>query len=277
MNKKIQTVAIVTSNLSSTGSVILERAASRSGFTPVMCLAGNDDTARIVDSCDAVIYRRSPKTVAVYERLYTQITNESHKLSLKHSLEAFGKCDSYEKLVAASVSMPVSSVVTELTEPPFLPGVLKPNVGNKGTGVILIGTSEQYRTSVMQYINDDEKCLYQEYIEESKGTDKRIIVCDQKVVTAMRRVAKPGEFRANIHLGASAEAYEPSAEERLLAIKAVQALGLPYGGVDMIDSKKGPLVLEVNPSPGFSISKVTGVDIAEAIIKCVGNEGKSKQ
>lgn len=273
MTTKTKSVAIVTSSLISTGSLLLEQVCRNLGYEPLMVLAQDDDAARVIDSADAVIYRRSPKRVADYEALYPKITHPAHKEQLLISLEAFNKCDSYVLLDAAHIPMPSSHIITTVGEPTFLPGVLKAPIGNKGIGVSLVTTAQEYKQTVADLLEAEGRCLYQEYIEESKGTDKRIIVCGDRAITSMKRIAKEGEFRANIHLGASAEAYEPTEQERHVAIDAVKALRLPYGGVDIIDSARGPLVLEVNSSPGFAISKITGIDIAAQIIEEVVKRG----
>lgn len=275
MSTKTKSVAIVTSSLISSGSLLLEQTCRELGYEPVMVLAQDPEAAHMITDADAVIYRRSPKKVADYEALYPKITHPEHKRQLLYSLEAFNKCDSYLLLDAAHVPMPKSEIITSVDEPPFLPGVLKAPVGNKGIGVSLVTTVEDYKNTVAELLEAEGQCLYQEYIEESKGTDTRIIVCGDRVVTSMKRIAKAGEFRANIHLGASAVAYEPTQQECQIAIDAVKALHLPYGGADIIDSANGPLVLEVNSSPGFAISKITGVDIAAKIIKQVVGEESS--
>ena len=109
--------------------------------------------------------------------------------------------------------------------------------------------------------------LIQEYIKEAKGTDIRAFVVDGKVVGAMKRTAKEGEFRSNLHRGGTAEIIKLSRKERETAVKAARELGLTVCGVDMMPSDRGPLVLEVNSSPGLEgIETATGKDIASEII-----------
>jgi ribosomal protein S6--L-glutamate ligase len=110
--------------------------------------------------------------------------------------------------------------------------------------------------------------LVQQYIKESKGQDIRCFVVGDQVVASMERVAQEGEFRANIHLGATARAIEVSAEERDLAIKATKIMGLEVAGVDMVRSNSGAKILEVNSSPGLEgIEGATGIDIAGKMIE----------
>jgi ribosomal protein S6--L-glutamate ligase len=110
--------------------------------------------------------------------------------------------------------------------------------------------------------------LVQQYIKESKGQDIRCFVVGDEVVASMERIAQEGEFRANIHLGATARAVEISDEERRVAIAATKILGLEVAGVDMVRSNSGPKILEINSSPGLEgIEGATGIDVAEKMIE----------
>lgn len=148
------------------------------------------------------------------------------------------------------------------------PLVLKLLEGTQGLGVVLAETKNA-ATSVLEAFNGlGARVIAQEYIEEAKGADIRAFVIDGKVVGAMKRQGKEGEFRSNLHRGGSATIVELSDEEEKAALKATKALGLAVAGVDMIQSKKGPLVLEVNSSPGLEgIEKATKKNIAKAIIR----------
>ena len=109
-----------------------------------------------------------------------------------------------------------------------------------------------------------------EFIKEAKGADIRAFVVDGEVVGAMKRQGKPGEFRSNLHRGGSSQSIELSVEEKYTAILAAKAVGLGIAGVDMLQSERGPLVLEVNSSPGLKgIESATGVDIAGKIISYI--------
>jgi len=110
--------------------------------------------------------------------------------------------------------------------------------------------------------------LVQEFIAEAGGADLRCFVVGGKIVAAMRRQAPEGEFRANLHRGGSATAVTLSAEEKRTALKAARAIGLDVAGVDLLRSQRGPLVLEVNASPGLEgIEAATGVDVAASVIR----------
>ena len=117
----------------------------------------------------------------------------------------------------------------------------------------------------------------QEFIKEANGQDIRCFVVNGKVVASMQRQAEKGEFRANIHQGGSASSIKITSKERKLAIKAARILDLPVAGVDIIRSNKGPLLLEVNSSPGLeAIESATGLDIANIMIEAIEKKLKFK-
>ena len=119
--------------------------------------------------------------------------------------------------------------------------------------------------------------LVQEFIKEANGQDIRCFVVNGKVVASMQRQAEKGEFRANIHQGGSASSIKITSKERKLAIKAARILDLPVAGVDIIRSNKGPLLLEVNSSPGLeAIESATGLDIANIMIEAIEKKLKFK-
>jgi len=150
------------------------------------------------------------------------------------------------------------------------PVVLKLLEGTQGLGVILADTANS-AGSVMEAFNGIEtRIIVQEFIKEAGGADIRAFVVDGKVVGAMKRQGKEGEFRSNLHRGGSANIIELSEDEEQTALIAVKAMGLGVAGVDMLQSDSGPLVLEVNSSPGLEgIEKATGTDIAKKIIRYV--------
>lgn len=189
------------------------------------------------------------------------------KKQLQDCLDTFDKCISYVKLKSMSISQPLSEVRTVAGEITDLPVVIKPPIGNQGNGVELIKTKDDFINLEREYFEKYGRLLIQAYIPESKGSDKRLIIVDDECVASMKRTASSGDFRANLHQGGSAVSYEPNTEEVKLAVGACSALGIRFAGVDIIDSQKGPLVLEVNPSPGFGISDIVGFDVAEAVIK----------
>ena len=160
----------------------------------------------------------------------------------------------------------LEAAVAELGDYPF---ILKPFYGTHGRGVMLLDTPASLTSAV------DALCeLHQDYViqpfigENATGIDIRILVVGGEVITGMQRRAPGGEFRANIHRGASGEAVTLSDDEKSLAIEATAALELDIAGVDMLQTAEGPVILEVNPSPGFEeLETVTGINIAAAIIK----------
>ena len=159
----------------------------------------------------------------------------------------------------------------EMAEGP--PVVVKLLQGTQGIGVVLAET-EQAASSVIEAFHGlDENILIQKFIKEAKGADIRAFVVGTQVVAAMKRQAAGGEFRSNIHRGGSATVAKLSAEYRRTALSAARALGLRVAGVDLIESAEGPMVMEVNSSPGLEgISKATGVDVAAEIVQLIERE-----
>ncbi|HBB02378.1 MAG: ribosomal protein S6 modification protein, ribosomal protein S6 modification protein [Candidatus Peregrinibacteria bacterium GW2011_GWF2_38_29] len=157
------------------------------------------------------------------------------------------------------------------------PVILKTPFGSYGSGVV-IAESKRAVMSALSFLwkqSGVNIILLQEYMKESKGKDVRVFVVGNKVVATMIRSAKKGEFRSNIELGGKGEKTVLTKREIDVAIKSVKVLKLEIGGVDIIRSKKGPLVLEVNANPGFkSLEEVTGVDVAKAIVEYAVEKAK---
>ncbi len=150
------------------------------------------------------------------------------------------------------------------------PCVIKLLEGTQGIGVILAENQKAAKSVIEAFLKLDASILVQEFIKESKGADIRVFVVDGQVIGAMKRQAKEGEFRSNLHRGGSATVIQLSSEERATAIKAAKKLGLNIAGVDLLQSDRGPLVMEVNSSPGLEgIEGATGIDIAGKIIEYV--------
>ena len=148
--------------------------------------------------------------------------------------------------------------------------VIKLLEGTQGVGVVLAETKNAAESVIEAFNGLQARVIVQEFIKEAKGADIRAFVVDGHVVGAMKRQGKEGEFRSNLHRGGSAEAIELSDEEEIAAVKATKAMGLGVAGVDMIQSSRGPLILEVNSSPGLEgIEKATGKDIAKTIIRYI--------
>lgn len=150
------------------------------------------------------------------------------------------------------------------------PVILKLLEGTQGLGVVL-AENETAAESVLEAFNGlKARVIVQEFIKEAKGADIRAFVVDGEVVGAMKRQGKEGEFRSNLHRGGSSSSIELTEEEKEIAIRAAKAVGLGIAGVDMLQSERGPLVLEVNSSPGLEgIERTTHSDIAGKIIEYI--------
>ncbi len=148
--------------------------------------------------------------------------------------------------------------------------------GSQGKGVVLADTNKAAETVIDAFREMNGNFLVQEFIKEAAGTDIRCFVVGNQVVAAMMRQARKGEFRANLHQGGTAEKIRISSQERDMAARATRAMGLNVSGVDLLRSKRGPLVIEVNSSPGLEgIEKITGVDVAGLIIEYIEKKCKA--
>lgn len=157
------------------------------------------------------------------------------------------------------------------------PLVIKLLEGTQGIGVILAETHKGAKSIIEAFYGQEISILVQEFIAEAGGADIRAFVVNNVVVGAMKRQGRKGEFRSNLHRGGSAAVIKLSAEEEFAAIESARALGLKIAGVDMLQSKRGPLILEVNSSPGLKgIESATGVNIAEKIIEYIEHNAALK-
>ena len=148
-----------------------------------------------------------------------------------------------------------------------VPLVIKLLEGTQGLGVVLTESKNAAESVIDAFNQLKARIIVQEFIKEAGGADIRAFVVDGKVVGAMKRKAKKGEFRSNLHRGGRAKVIELTPEENAAALKATSVLGLGIAGVDMLQSARGPLIMEVNASPGLEgIEKATGTDIAGKII-----------
>jgi ribosomal protein S6--L-glutamate ligase len=155
------------------------------------------------------------------------------------------------------------------------PLVVKLLEGTQGIGVVLCETNKAAESVIEAFRGLDANIIVQEFIGEAKGSDIRCFVVGDKVVAAMKRTAKDGEFRSNIHRGGTSERVKITPEERSAAVKAAQAMGLNVAGVDILRSNHGPVVMEVNSSPGLEgIEKTTGIDVAGAVVKFIEKHAK---
>jgi ribosomal protein S6--L-glutamate ligase len=158
------------------------------------------------------------------------------------------------------------------------PLVVKLLQGTQGMGVVLAETKKAAESVIEAFKEVRADILVQEYIAESKGADIRCIVLGKKVIAAMERQGMDGEFRSNLHRGGKAKKISITAEERKTAIKAAKVMGLNLAGVDLLRSNRGPLVIEVNSSPGLEgIENATNKNCADAIIQFLENSLKAKK
>jgi len=146
--------------------------------------------------------------------------------------------------------------------------VVKLLQASQGRGVVLAESEQAARSVIGAFQDLEAHFLVQEFVAEAGGADTRLIVLGGKVAAAMKRQAKPGDFRSNLHRGGRAEPIKPTREEKELAIRAARVMGLEFAGVDLLRSKAGPVVLEVNSSPGLQgVEGVTGEDLAGLVIQ----------
>jgi ribosomal protein S6--L-glutamate ligase len=196
------------------------------------------------------------------------------------------KLRSSQVLARAGVGLPKTVVSRNTTDIDDLldhlggtPVIIKLARGTHGNGVVLAETKKAAK-SVLQafYLTNDDgtNILLQEFVKESAGTDIRVFVVGGRVVASMKRQSLDDDFRSNLHKGGEGTIVKLTEEERKMAIKAARAMGLNVAGVDMMRSERGPLILEVNASPGFGIEKVTGRDVASPIIEYVELNAKRR-
>lgn len=157
------------------------------------------------------------------------------------------------------------------------PLIIKVARGTHGNGVVLAETKKAAQAVMQAFYVEGVSFLVQEFVKESAGTDIRAFVVGGKVVASMQRQSLDDDFRSNIHQGGEGTPIKLTDEERKTAQKAAKAMGLPICGVDMMRSDRGPLVLEVNSSPGFSIEKVTDRNVAVKIIEYVEQNAKGRR
>lgn len=162
--------------------------------------------------------------------------------------------------------------IDDLIEQIGLPVIIKLASGTHGNGVVLAETKKAAKSALQAfylYNEDGTNILLQEYVKESAGTDIRAFVVGSRVVASMKRQSLDDDFRSNLHKGGEGTAVKLSDQEKKMAIRAAKAMGLHIAGVDLMRSARGPLVLEVNASPGFGIEKITGRNVAVKIIEYI--------
>jgi len=235
--------------------------------------------SRVLSGFDAVIPRIGASITGYgcavlrqFEMMGSATPNGSQAI-----LQARDKLRAYQLLAANGIAMPVTvfgdspddtdDLLSMLGAPPH---IVKLSEGTHGHGVILTEKMSASRATVEALRSVRANFLMQEFIEEAQGADWRCLVVGDQVVASMQRQAGEGEFRANLHGGAQARVGLCTPAQQQLAVQSARALGLGIAGVDLIDSRNGPLVLEVNISPGLEgIERISGVDIAGQMVDYV--------
>ncbi len=198
-------------------------------------------------------------------------------------VRARDKLRSAQILAKAGVDMPKTLIsknttdIDDLVEAIGLPVIIKLASGTHGNGVVLAESKRTAKSALQAFYltnEDGTNILLQEYIKEAEGTDIRAFVVGSQVVASMKRQSLDDEFRSNLHKGGEGVVVKLTDEETKLAVKAAHAMGLKIAGVDIMRSSRGPLVLEVNASPGFGVEKITGRNVAEKIIEYIERNSK---
>jgi ribosomal protein S6--L-glutamate ligase len=241
-----------------------------------------------LDGYDAIIPRIANSMTkygtAIVRQLEMQgVYSVSSSIAISRSRD---KLRSMQVLAKAGVGIPKTVVSRNSTDIDSLleniggtPVIIKLARGTHGNGVVLAETKKAAK-SVLQafYLSNEDgtNILLQEFVEESAGTDIRAFVVGSRVVASMKRQSLDDDFRSNLHKGGEGTAIKLTEEERKMAIKAARAMGLSIAGVDMMRSARGPLILEVNASPGFGVEKVTNRDVATKVIEYIEQNAKRR-
>lgn len=250
---------------------------------PAICIAG-----KALEGVDAVVPRIGTSiteygllVVRHFEMMGVPVVNPSDAI-----LNSRNKFRALQTASAKGLAVPLSVMGRSAADLPNnmrlisrFPMIMKLLQGAQGIGVMLGHDKSAVESVVATMLEMDKDLILQEFVEEASGTDVRVLVVGGKVVAAMRRNAKKGEFRANVHRGGFGEriARLPKSYERL-ALTASKALGLEIAGVDLLESAHGPLLLEVNSSPGFEeLEKATKINVAATMIRQAMKTGKAGQ
>lgn len=210
--------------------------------------------------------------VRQFEMMGTYSVNESQAISRSRD-----KLRSMQLLSRRGIGLPVTGFAHSTKDVAGVieavggaPLVVKLLEGTQGIGVVLCETTKAAESVIEAFRGLDANILVQEFIKEAGGEDIRAFVVGDKVIAAMRRKGAPGEFRSNLHRGGSAAQVKLTPEERSTAVRSAKAMGLRVCGVDMLRSNHGPVVMEVNSSPGLEgIENATGIDVAGMIIQFI--------
>ncbi len=232
-----------------------------------------------VDDVDAIIPRIGSSSTTYGAAIIRQFTANKVYSTVRSDalLKARDKLSCLQYLAQKNIDVPKTVIINnQLMIDEMLDHIegeqkiVKLTSGTHGLGVILTESNQNAESIIEAFQKVRQKSLIQEFVKESDGSDIRLIVVGDKVVATMCRQAKEGEFRSNLHRGGSSFAVTPTENERSVAIKASQLLGLDVAGVDMLRSARGPLILEVNASPGLEgIEGTTGIDVAGKIMQLV--------
>lgn len=207
--------------------------------------------------------------VKQFELMHVPAVNTSSAIALAR--DKF-MCAQY--LLARSIAVPATAMIrnpedieTALKLVGGPPVILKLIEGAQGIGVILAESRDSIESTINAFFSLGQNIIIQQFVAESKGRDIRVLVVGGEVVASMRRVARAGEFRTNIHRGGQGERILLPPLYADIAVRAARTIGLDVAGVDMIESADGPKVLEINPSPGIeALEKITGQDVATSVI-----------
>ncbi len=239
---------------------------------------------KILDKFDAVIPRIGASItfygaalVRQFEMMGVFVANDSIAIT-----RAQDKLRSLQLLSRKGVGLPITGfayspddiqdLISMVGGPPLVIKILE---GTQGIGVVLAETQQAATSVIEAFLDLQAHIMVQEYIKEAKAADIRCFIVNGKVIAAMERQAKIGEFRSNIHRGGSVRLAKLTEEERSTAVRAAKVIGLNIAGVDLLRSNRGPLVMEVNSSPGLEgIEKATKKNVAEIIIKFIEKKGR---
>lgn len=210
--------------------------------------------------------------VRQFEMMSVFPTNESQGISRSRD-----KLRSLQLLSRNGIGLPVTGIAHSTKDIDGLielvggaPLIVKLIEGTQGVGVVLAETKKAAESVIAAFRQLDANILVQEFIKEAKGADIRAFVIGGRVVASMRRQGAPGEFRSNLHQGGYAEKIKLTPEERSTAVRAAKTMGLNVCGVDLLRSNHGPVVMEVNSSPGLEgIENTTGIDVAGKVIEFI--------
>lgn len=231
-----------------------------------------DDTDAVIPRIGASITFYGTAVVRQFEMMGTFTTTESQALVRSRdklrSLQILSRARlGLPKTIFTNYSKDVTKIIDHVGGAPVIIKLLE---GTQGLGVVLAETQSAAESVIEAFNGLQARVIVQEFIKEAGGADIRAFVVDGQVVGAMKRQGKEGEFRSNLHRGGTAEVIQLSDEEENAAIKAAKAMALGVAGVDMLQSSRGPLILEVNSSPGLEgIEQATGKDIAKSIIRYI--------